>query len=60
LPPAGRLLVKADLREYGYNSFPQYAPKLAKWIDANYSMLARGESKALPWTIWQRAAIPSP
>ena len=36
-PPDLILKTQTDLREYGYHVLPDYAPKLAKWIDANYS-----------------------
>jgi len=52
-PPDVLLIVKSDLSEYGYKSFPQYAPKLAAWIDANYTLVRRGGGSDLPWTMWK-------
>jgi hypothetical protein len=46
-PPDLLLIIKSDLSEYGYSSFPQYAPKLAKWIDAHYTSQASAPSWAL-------------
>jgi hypothetical protein len=50
-PPDLLLILGMDLGEYGYKSFPQYAPKLGAWIDGNYTTVMRGEAKALRWRL---------
>src|SRR5439155_17771182 len=49
-PPDLLLIIKTDLSEYGYKSFPQYAPKLAKWIDAHYT----SQTTAPSWKLLRR------
>ena len=53
-PPDLLVILGTNLGEYGYKSFPQYAPKLAAWIDASYRVVTRGGSKDQPWSVWRR------
>ncbi len=53
-PPDVVMIVTNDLTEYGYRSFPQYAPDVAAQIDRGYEIVQREANASVPWTMLKR------